>query len=69
MSLKVGDVVRLNKSLAVVVGTAGDRVYDDVVPEGHVALWYGGIDRSEENEVWTVPSAYCIRVDSGRICH
>lgn len=62
MSFKLGDIVLLNGVLAAVVGIEGDPG----IPEGHVALWYGGSRNVEPSFTvfeaplaWTVPAEYC----------
>ena len=69
MNLKVGDVVKISDSFAVVVALANDCIYNGTVPDDHVALWYGGIHSNDDNEVWTVPAEYCTRIEIGRIRH
>jgi hypothetical protein len=62
---KRGDLVELDGLLAVVVGIEGDAV----VPEEHVALWFGdprctrvsnGGSGGQRPEIWTVPEEYCV---------
>jgi hypothetical protein len=66
---RCGDFVTLNGALAIVVATDGEEVADlegpTIVPEEHVALWFGGPSAASREgeaaspEVWTVPMAYC----------
>jgi hypothetical protein len=67
--LRRGDLVELDGLLAVVVALAGELVgMGELVPEDHVALWFGTppTERPSEGgeggaipEVWTVPADYC----------
>ncbi|MEG3435534.1 hypothetical protein V0288_00235 [Pannus brasiliensis CCIBt3594] len=68
-NLKIGDIIKLNDNLAVIVAMAGDCIDDQIVPDEHVALWYGGINQEKDNEVWTVPGEYCHKVETVRVRH
>ncbi len=80
--LRRGDLVEIDGQLAVVVGLAGETVEsmdgDELVPDDHVALWYGEpcTERTSQGgkggavpEVWTVPLEYCRAASSPVLRH
>lgn len=67
LEAKRGDLVELNGLPCVIVGLAGECVGETLVPEEHVAVWYGAADATPTaeaatgrapTEVWTVPLEY-----------
>ena len=73
LEVKRGDLVELNSLPGVIVGLAGEHVGDSLLPEDHVALWYGvpdatatgdGTTSRGSTEVWAVPLEY---VEPGQV--
>jgi hypothetical protein len=67
LDAKRGDLVELNGLPCVIVGLAGEYLGEALVPEDHVALWYGAAEVTPTakgepgrvpTEVWTVPLEY-----------
>ncbi|HEX8656742.1 MAG TPA: hypothetical protein VF690_04380 [Hymenobacter sp.] len=73
LAAKRGDLVELHGLPGVIVGLAGEYVGDSLIPEDHVALWYGAPHATATGdkttgwgptEVWTVPLEY---VEPGQV--